>query len=192
MNASWKKNATNSLLSDDLTLNLIHRTMSSFYYENTNVKSKAKWRDIVPLNTTTRMSFISVTSKFFTLSLVELPSHNLKNVEIVLQKIKFYSLATLFIYSYGQSPGMSHAEELKNKQTNDSDDGKRFVYFYFILIVSVPVYSGNHWRLSELTSQSNLHSGSRGGVCYNTECLSVTLTGAMYGECLSPRLLKNS
>ena len=60
------------------------------------------------------MSVISVTSKFFTLSLVELSSHNLKNVETVLKSIKFYSLATAFIHSYGQSPGMSHAEELKN------------------------------------------------------------------------------
>jgi len=132
MNDSWMKNATNSLPSDDLALSLIHRTMSSFYYENTSVKSKGKKKRYFPLNRTTRISFISVTSKLFTLSLVDLPSHNLKNVETVLKSIKFYSLATVFIYSYGQSPGMSHAEELKNKQTNDSYDVIKFVYFYFI------------------------------------------------------------
>ena len=68
---------------------------------------------------------------------------NYIRVETGSKSIKFYSLGTIFIHSYGQSHGTSHAEELKNKQTKDPYDGPRFVYDNLICIImaSIHVYS---------------------------------------------------
>ena len=78
----------------------------------------------------------------------------LHRVETGSKSIKFYSLATIFIHSYGQS----HAEEWKNKQTKDSYEDQRFVYDNLICIImtSIHVYSGNYWRSGSSVGQYNL------------------------------------